>query len=129
VGGYHGAQHAGDRNNGFASIGHWNAQKAASLAAKLMEIEEDGGNALDNTVITFAGGMKGGNHDAGELPIALIGGGGKLASGTALKTDRHVAFANETRLADVHLTILQQLFDCPEPSFGASAGILPELLT
>jgi hypothetical protein len=129
VGGYHGAQHAGDRNNGFASIGHWNAQKAASLAAKLMEIEEDGGNVLDNSVITFASGMKGGNHDAGELPIALIGGGGKLASGTALKTDRHVAFANETRLADVHLTILQQLFDCPEPSFGASAGILPELLT
>jgi len=26
----HGLQHAGDRNNGFATIGWWNAQKATS---------------------------------------------------------------------------------------------------
>ncbi|HET9955156.1 MAG TPA: DUF1552 domain-containing protein [Polyangiaceae bacterium] len=129
VGGYHGLQHAGDRNNGFATIGWWNAQKAAQLAQQLQQIDEGAaGNALDNSVITFASGMKGGNHDARELPIALIGGGGKGASGTVLKTDRHVAFANETRLADVHLTILKQVFDCPETSFGASSGILPELV-
>ncbi len=130
VGGYHGLQHAGDRNNGFATIGWWNAQKAAQLATKLMEMDEgDAGNVLDNSVIVFASGMNGGNHDARELPIALIGGGGKTASGTILKTNQHLAFPDETRLADVHLTILQQVFACPESSFGASAGILPELLT
>jgi hypothetical protein len=130
VGGYHGLQHAGDRNNGFATIGWWNAQKAAQLATKLMEMDEgDAGNALESSLIVFASGMKGGNHDARELPIALIGGGGRLESGTALKTNRHLAFPDETRLADVHLTILQQVFGCPESSFGASSGILPELLT
>ncbi|HET9931804.1 MAG TPA: DUF1552 domain-containing protein [Polyangiaceae bacterium] len=130
VGGYHGLQHAGDRNNGFATIGYWNAQQAAELAAALMAIDDgNGSNALDNTVIAFASGMKGGNHDAGELPIALIGGGGKTTSGTLLKTNQHVVFPNETRLADVHLTILQRVFGCPEPSFGASSGVLPALLS
>ncbi|HEY3497687.1 MAG TPA: DUF1552 domain-containing protein [Polyangiaceae bacterium] len=129
VGGYHGLQHAGDRNNGFATIGWWNAQKAAELAVKLMEMEEgDAGNVLESSVIVFASGMKGGNHDARELPIALIGGGGKLESGTRLSTNRHVAFPEETRLADVHLTVLSEVFDCPESSFGVSSGILPELL-
>jgi hypothetical protein len=122
--GYHGLQHAGDRNNGFATIGWWNAQKAAELAGKLMAIQEgESGNALDNTVITFASGMHGGNHDAQNLPIALIGGGGRV-----LKTNRHVAFASEQRLADVHLTLLQKVFGCPDASFGASAGIIPDLL-
>jgi hypothetical protein len=130
VGGYHGLQHAGDRNNGFATIGWWNAQKAAQLATKLLAMDEgEAGNVLDNSVIAFASGMKGGDHDAREIPIALIGGGGKLESGTVLKTDQHLTFPEETRLADVHLTILKEVFDCPESSFGVSSGILPELLT
>jgi len=129
-GGYHGLQHAGDRNNGFATIGWWNAQKASQLAQKLLAMDEgDAGNVLENSLIMFASGMKGGNHDARELPIALIGGGGKLESGTILKMNRHLAFPDETRLADVHLTILQKVFGCPETSFGVSEGILPELLT
>lgn len=130
VAGYHGLQHAGDKNNGFATIGWWNAQKAMELASKLMAIQEgDAGNALDNTVITFASGMHGGNHDAQNLPIALIGGGGRTAQGTVLKTNQHFAFADEHRLADVHLTVMQKVFGCPDPSFGASAGIIPDLLS
>jgi hypothetical protein len=124
VAGYHGLQHAGDRNNGFATIGHWNAQKAAELAARMRGIQHaDGSNALDHGVITFGSGMRGGNHDARELPMALIGGG----SG-ALKRDFSCVFAGETRLADVHLTVLREVFGCPETNFGASVGVLPELL-
>jgi hypothetical protein len=72
--------------------------------------------------------MHGGNHDPGDLPIALIGGGGKTASGTVLKRDHHFDFAEEQRLADVHLTILQHVFGCPDQSFGSSSGIIPDLL-
>jgi hypothetical protein len=124
VGGYHGLQHAGDRNNGFATIGHWNAQKAAELAAGMMDIEAgDGSHALDHGVITFLSGMKGGNHDAREVRLVQLGGGGGV-----LKLDRHLDFGRETQLADVHFTVLKQVFGCPETSFGASSGILPELL-
>ena len=127
--GYHGAQHAGDKNNGFATIGHWNAQKAAELAGKLQAITDgDAGNMLDNTVITFASGMHGGNHDAADLPVALIGGGGKLANGNVLTTDRNIVFEREQPLANVHLTVMRSVFDCPEPSFGSSTGSIPELL-
>ena len=129
VAGYHGLQHAGDKNNGFATIGWWNAQRAAELAQKLMAIQEgEAGNALDNTVITFCSGMKGGNHDAGNIPIALIGGGGKTSNGTVLKRNQHFAFSNEQRLADVHLTVMQKVFGCPDASFGASGGIINDLI-
>jgi hypothetical protein len=129
VGGYHGLQHAGDRNDGFATIGWWNAQKAASLAGKLAAVDEGAaGNVLDNTVIVFASGMHGGNHDPGDLPIALIGGGGKTATGTVLKQDHHLDFTDEQRLADVHLTVLQHVFGMPDDAFGVSSGVIEELL-
>lgn len=130
VGGYHGLQHAGDRNNGFATIGWWNAERANELATKLAAIDLGAdGNLLDNTVITFASGMNGGNHDAGALPLALIGGGGRTAGGTVLKTDQHFVFGEEQRLADVHLTVLNQVFGCELEEFGASSGILADLLS
>jgi hypothetical protein len=129
VAGYHGLQHAGDRNNGFATIGHWNAQKAAQLAGKLAAIDDgNGGNLLDSSVIVFASGMHGGNHDPGDLPVALIGGGGRTLAGNVLKRDRHFVFGPEQRLADVHLTLMQQVFGCPETSFGTSNGIIADLL-
>jgi hypothetical protein len=128
VGGYHGLQHAGERNNGFATIGWWNAQRAAELAGKLMAIEEGDGNMLDNSTIVFCSGMKGGNHDAGDIPIALIGGGGKTAGGHVLKLDQHFDFPSEQRLADVHLTVMKSVFGCADTEFGASAGIIEDLL-
>lgn len=129
VGGYHGLQHAGDRNNGFATIGWWMASQANDLAQKLAAIDDgNGASALDNTVITFCSGMNGGNHDAGNLPIALIGGGGKTASGTVLKRDQHFAFGTEQALADVHLTVANHVFGCDLDNFGASEGEISDLL-
>ena len=63
---------------------------------------------LDNTVIRFASGMHGGNHDARDLPLALIGGGGGV-----LKTDQYINFPAAQNLADVHLTIIQKVFGSP----------------
>lgn len=129
VAGYHGLQHAGDRNDGFATIGWWNAQKAALLAGKLAAIADGtNGNLLDNTVITFLSGMHGGNHDAGDLPLVLIGGGGKVGSKTILKTNTYFNFGAEQRLANVHLTILQKIFGSQAAAFGMSDGIVPEIL-
>lgn len=129
MGSYHGAQHAGDRDNGFATIGHWNAQKAAELAGKLAAINEPSGNGnlLDNTVITFACGMHSGNHDPADLPVALIGGGGKTSAGTVLNTNRNIVFPQEQRLANVHLTVMQKVFGLPDQVFGSSSGSIPEL--
>jgi ribosomal protein S15P/S13E len=128
IGSYHGAQHAGDRNDSFATIGYWNSQKAAQLAGKLAALSDgDAGNMLDNTVITYASGMHGGNHDPADLPVALIGGGGKSGAGTVLKTDRNIVFPQEQRLANVHFTLMKRVFECPEMSFGSSSGEIAEM--
>jgi hypothetical protein len=72
--------------------------------------------------------MHSGDHDPGDLPIVLIGGGGKTASGTVLKQDQHFMFGAEQRLADVHLTIMQHVFGCPDAAFGSSSGVIADLL-
>jgi hypothetical protein len=122
--GFHGLQHAGDRNDGFATIGHWLTQKASSIAQKLMASTEGTGNILDNTTIHFGSGMHGGNHAGVDVPIALIGG-----HGGALKKDTYLNFATPQLMQNVHLTIMQKAFGMTgTASFAGSTGIVPELV-
>src|SRR5262249_563720 len=54
--GYHGLQHDGDNNNGFATVNHWLVQKLATLLERLSTTQEPDGSGksiLDNTIITF----------------------------------------------------------------------------
>ena len=128
VGGYHGLQHAGDRNNnitpGFATIGWWNSTKAAQLAALLDGTTDGAGRTvLDNTVITFASGMHGGDHFNTNIPVAIIGGGG-----LGFKQDTFVATGSEIQLSDVHFTILQKVFGYTGTNFGVGRTIVPAIL-
>jgi len=128
VQGYHGLQHAGDKNNGFATITWWNAERANELTTKLAAIAEGSGSVMDSTVISFMSGMHGGNHDGLDLPIVLIGGAG------VLKTNQYINFtAPGKNLQDMHLTVLQKVFGSAQASFGTpqggyTTGIIPEIL-
>jgi Protein of unknown function (DUF1552) len=134
VPGYHGLQHASDYNDAFLTIVHWNMQKLARLAGKLNAITEEGGRSiLDNSVIAIASSMHGSNHDNSDLPLLLVGGGGGV-----LKQNVYQRWTTETpaQLADVHFTLMRQVYGCPDASFGRGIGafldagtkILPELL-
>jgi hypothetical protein len=114
VGAYHALQHADPRNNGFATIGYWNVERLNELTSKLAAIDDGNGNLMDSTVITFLSGMNGGNHDARDLPIVVVGtGGGTLRSGQLIR------FPAEGRnLADLHLTIMQKVYGVPVKTFG-----------
>jgi hypothetical protein len=130
-GGYHGLQHAGDDNDGFASITYWNVQKANLLVQALAGIKEGAGTALDNTVIHFGCGMHGGNHDGLNLPIILFGSGGGVLKQNAYLQLSGDAPGGGVRLADLHLTIATKVFGSPITTFGvagASKGILPDVL-
>jgi hypothetical protein len=121
---YHAMQHAGETNNQFATIGWWMAQKASELASKLAAVSEgDAGSMLDNSVIIFASGMHGANHKGVDIPVALIGSGGGV-----LKQDTYLPFATEQQMGDLHLTVMQKVFGCPDTTFGASTKIIPDLL-
>jgi hypothetical protein len=82
-----------------------------------------GGNILDNTVIVFNSGMHGGNHDAANIPTAIIGSGGKV-----LRNNIFHNFAGEKQLGDIYLTIMQKVFGMKDTSFGTARGIVPEIL-
>jgi hypothetical protein len=125
--GLHALQHDGDNNNGFATVNHWFVQKFGTLLdrlSKAMEPDGSGKTVLDNTIIVFMSGMQGSNHQANMLPIVLGGSGGGV-----FKTDYHNNFAQEVKLADVHLTMLQSGFGLSNVAkLGNSGGIVPGLL-
>jgi len=129
LGSYHGLQHTSQTNSGFATCGWTMVNWTNDLVTKIAAISDGAdGTALDNTVITLMSGMHGGNHDSQNLPIALIGSGGKI-----LKTGQFINFPTVQNLQDVHLTILQKVFGSPAKTFGApmsmyTSGIIPGLL-
>jgi hypothetical protein len=101
---YHGGCQHGSLDN-FGSVVRWNAGKVAELATKLDAIKEpDGTSILDNTVIFFAGPMRGSDHSCHDLPVALIGGGA-----LGLKQDQHVDFGKRP-LRDLHFTMMNKVF-------------------
>jgi hypothetical protein len=122
--GFHGLQHAGDSNDGFASINYWLTEKAASFASKLAASQEGSGNILDATTIHYGSGMHGGNHQGIDIPLALIGG-----HGGALKTNTYINYTTPQLLQNVHLTVMQKVFGMTgQTSFASSTGIAPELV-
>jgi hypothetical protein len=134
VGGYHGLQHTSDSNNGFASIGWWNVDRANELMTKIGAIKEGAGSAMDGMVIAFMSGMHGGNHDGKDVPLVLLGDGGGV-----LKTGQYINFPGTglkgigRNLQDLHLTIIQKVFGSPLTTFGTpmggyTSGIIPEIL-
>lgn len=118
VGGFHGLQHAGDSNDGYATINWWFSQQMAELCTKLEAVKEGDGTLLDHTVLLYGGAMHGSDHDARPLPMAMLG-GGKLG----LKTGQHVDFTALSAgrpLRDLYFTILNRVFNLNVASFGES---------
>ncbi len=117
VGGYHGLQHAGDSNNGYATINWWLSQQTTELCQMLDAIDEGGNSLLDNSVVLYGSGMHGSNHRPTALPIALIGGGAGR-----LRTDQHIEFdaAPGRPLRDLYLTLANEVFGAELDSFGQS---------
>jgi hypothetical protein len=140
VAGYHGLQHAGDTNDGFATITYWNMARLNELITKLSGIKEGAGSVMDGTVIHAMSGMHGGNHDGMNIPVVLAGtGGGVLKTGQALHTMGGSTVTGTKsepgkNLQDVHLTILNAVFGGTLTEFGVSRGdylsqgVLTELL-
>ena len=56
-------------------------EQVAYIARKLEAIKEGERTALDNTMLLFCSSMLTGNHDATQLPVLLLGGGGGRIQG------------------------------------------------
>jgi uncharacterized protein DUF1552 len=128
VAGYHGLQHAGDMNDGFATITYWNMSQLNDMVTKITAIKEGAGTAMDSTIIHAHSGMHGGNHDGLNIPVVLMGTGGgvfktgqaiNFAGGTSVDGSKSI---NGKNLQDVHLTILNKVFGATQAQFGTAMG-------
>lgn len=123
---YHIAQH--DGGDVFATITWWNVGKVADLCRKLDAIQQAPGvSVLDTCVVLFGGCMHGGNHQADQLPLALVG-GGQLG----LKSDQHLVFDNRP-LRDLYFTLANDVYGLDLTDFGQNLTgspltRIPELL-
>lgn len=106
----------------YELINTWHMEQLAYFLDKLKSIPEGDGNMLDNSMVMYGSGLRDGNRHAEEnLPILLAGrGGGKINPG------RHIAFDEETPLANLYQT-MAQIMGVNEEGFGDGTGILPEI--
>lgn len=69
----------------WLKVNQFFVQQLAYIAGKLDAIREGPRTALDNSMLLFCSSMLTGGHDATQLPVVLLGGGGgKIKSGRVL---------------------------------------------
>lgn len=106
----------------LAKINGYHVSLFAYYLDKLKSTADGDGSLLDHSMVMLGSGL--GNpqiHDHINLPIVVAGGAGGLKGG------RHIKYAEPQALANVHLTMLNNV-GVPLDSFGDSTGKVPELL-
>ncbi len=98
-------------------------EQMAYLAKRLDSIQEGERTALDNSVLMLCSSMLNGHHDANQLPVVLLGGGGgKLKGGQNLNY-----LENENRqMCRLYLSLLE-LRGTPQDTFGDATMPLDEI--
>jgi hypothetical protein len=86
-------------------INHYHVTQFAYLLEKLRSTPDGDGSLLDHTIMMYGTGMGDCNaHDPRNIPLLLAGG-----HSVQLKGGRHIKYAKETPLANLHLTLLDKL--------------------
>jgi len=118
------SHHQGDpeRLAKLGKIDLFNSTLFAYFLGKMRSTPDGDGSLLDHSMIVYGAGMSDSNaHDPRNLPIVLAGGG----CGT-IKGGRHLRFAKDTPLANLHLTLLDKL-GVRADKLGDSTGELANL--
>jgi hypothetical protein len=72
-------------SNDWLKVNQFFLEQLAYIAGKLDAIQEGPRTALDNSMLVFCSSMLNGNHDASQLPVVVLGGGGgKIKGGRVL---------------------------------------------
>jgi uncharacterized protein DUF1552 len=107
----------------LAAINTYHISLFAQFLQKLKATPDGDGSLLDHVMIVYGAGLSNSNiHDPLNLPVLLAGGG----TGT-LKTGRHIRFAKNTPLANLHVTLLDKLDVHSVDHMGDSTGKFVEL--
>jgi hypothetical protein len=105
---HHLASH-NDLSKSYERVTHYYCSQLAYLASRLEAMPEGKGTVLDNSCLMFTSSMwSGTKHDAGKLPIVLVGRlGGTLPTGRVLD---YVGKGDENRkLCSMYLSIMDRM--------------------
>ncbi len=103
-------------------INEYHFQQFAYLVEKLDSLPEGDGSMLDSTLFLYGTGISDSNtHFHDDLPVALVGG-----KNAGIRGGHYVRYAQDTPLANLHVTILEKL-GVPVEAFGDSTGPLNRL--
>ena len=103
-------------------INEYHFRQFAYLVEKLAALPEGDGTMLDSTLFLYGTGISDSNtHFHDDLPIALVGG-----SNAGIRGGRYIRYADDTPLANLHITILEKL-GVPIEALGDSTGKVDRL--
>ena len=106
----------------LAKLQAYNTQLFAEFVKKLSETQDGENNMLQNSMLLFGSNMSDSNlHNHYPLPTALVGG----AAGK-LKGNLHIKYLEKTRLANLHLTLMEKA-GIDMDKVGDSSGRLSEV--
>ncbi len=95
----------------------------AHIARRLDAIQEGERTALDNTAILYCSSMMSGHHDASQLPVVLVGGGGgKITGGRVLDYSGQ----EQRQMCRLYMSLLD-VCGLPQSSFGDATEKLAEI--
>jgi hypothetical protein len=98
-------------------------EQVAYIARKLAAIQEGERTALDNSMLVFCSSMLTGGHDATQLPIVVLGGGGGRIRGGRVLDYRDKPERQACRL---YLSLMDKM-QVRLPKFGDAAAALAEV--
>ena len=119
--GHHDLSHRADDD--WLKVNQFFTEQVAYIARKLDAIQEGERTALDNSTLLFCSSMLTGGHDATQLPVVLVGGGGgRLQGGRVLD---YLDKPNR-KMCSLFLSLLDK-YDIHLNEFGDSSERLSEV--
>jgi hypothetical protein len=117
---HHGlTHHGGDKEKieKCIQISRYQMEQFGYFISKLKATPDGDGTLFDHVMVTYGSGLSR-DHDHDNLPTIVTGGGNGL-----FKLGRHVKYAPETPLANLHVAMMDQM-GIPAESFADSNGKL-----
>ena len=119
------SHHANDltRIEKLAKIQTWHLEQFAGFIKKMAETPDGQGSLLDHSIFMYGSNMSNSDrHDNYPEPNIVVGGGnGKMRLG-----GQHLALPERTPIANLHLTLLQQV-GVERDMFGDSTGTIADV--
>ena len=107
----------------WLKVNQFFTDQLAYVARKLDAIQEGERTALDNSMILFCSSMLNGNHDASQLPIVMLGGGGgSIHGGRVLDYLKD----SQRQMCRLHLSIMDKM-GLKLAAFGDATSKLEEV--